>query len=310
MEKELSPQEFKAKKQQQEKEAFTILDAQTKKDMSSEASFRDLLDKTARHTASSVSNVILVQAQKPDATAVMSIAEWEKRGLFVIKDENGYYPKGIYQFVKDGCFTDKNGEVHDRYKAVKGYDARQTNDPEYARSVINAARPIKVFFNSADADVTRNVALCNSSPVKCLPYDENKLIDETEYISEGSRYIPKTKTVIIRKEGRETWFQNVAFEIAHGVLHKLNGSEYSREKYSLEAGITAYMLCRMANVSPEPFIFNSFETLKDKYSCEDFRRLMERCYSIAHDLAFRLNNKLREQNKAADPPARQNVIMA
>lgn len=309
MDKELTPQEFKVKKQAQEKEAFAILDYQTKKDMSDEALFLDLLDKVSLHTASSVANVILAQAQKPEATAVMSIAEWEKRNIFVKKDKNDYYPKGIYQFAKDGFYTDDNGEVHDKYKVVKGYDAEQTNDPEYARSIINAAKPVKVFFNSSDAEVTRNVALCNSSPIKCLPYDENKLIDPAEYISEGARYIPQTKTVIIRKAGRETWFQNVAFEIAHGVLHKLKGSEYSRDKCSAEAGITAYMLCRMAGVSTQAFHMNDFWALQTRYTPEQFRRVIESCYNIAHDLAFRLNNKLRDKNKAAQPPARQDVAL-
>lgn len=308
-EKELTIEEFKQLKRQQEKVVYEMLTEQTKKDMTDKAAFFELLDKVSKHVASSVSNIILVQAQKPEASAVMSISEWEKRNIHIPKDENGYYPKGIYQYAKDGYYTDSNGDVHDKFKIVKGYDATQTtSDTNYARSLINSANPITTFVNSSNAVVSRNIALVNSSPIKCLAYDKNKLISDKEDIAQGACYIPDTKTVIIRKLSIDSWFQTVAYEIAQGIYHKLEGGGYDRESNSFEAGITAYILCRMSAVPVELFMFNGFDDIKNRYTPEEFRSIINRCYDNAHDLAFRLNNKIRENNKVKASPIREYTV--
>lgn len=294
----LTMEEYKQKKQAQEKEAFALLDKQTSVDMTDKKSFLDLLDKISDHTATSVSNVILVQAQKPNATAVTSIAEWEKRNISVHRDENDYYPKGIYQFAPDGYYADDNGEAHAKFKIYKGFDASQTTNPDYARKVIQEERPVTVFVGDVSADNIRNVALCNSSPIKCLAYDVNNLIDNAENISEavGVRYIPATKTIIVRKLSKDEWFQRVALEIAHGLLHKERGSSYSRDSCSFEAGVIAYMLSRSAGVSTDKFSFDVSKIQSRYPNKADFRSTLEHCHELAHDLAFRLNNKLKEHN--------------
>ena len=116
---ELTIEEFKKQMQAREKITLTMLDNQTAEIMKDEALFKDLLDMLARHVTTSVSNTILAQAQLPDATAVTSIAEWEKRQVPVAKDENGYYPKGIYQITYDGQYADDSGNVHAKYKIYK-----------------------------------------------------------------------------------------------------------------------------------------------------------------------------------------------
>ena len=308
----MTMEEYKAKKQAQEKETFALLEKQTDVDMTDKKSFLDLLNKVSDHTASSVSNVILVQAQKPNATAVTSIVEWEKRNINVSRDENDYYPKGIYQFALDGYYVDDNGEAHAKFKVFKGFDATQTTNPEYARKVIQEERPITVFVGDTSASNIRNVALCNSSPIRCIPYDTNNLIDNAEYISEavGARYIPATKTIIIRKLSKDEWFQRVAFEIAHGILHKERGSLYSREDCAFEAGVIAYMVSRSAGVSTDKYSFD-ISHLRSRYQNNaDFRSTIEHCQELAHDIAFRLNNKLKEHNaKMCSPKSRQEITI-
>lgn len=143
---ELTPEEFKKMMQAKEQAAFSLLTAQTTRIMTDEDEFLDFLNKLADHVTTSVGNTILVQAQLPNATAVLSIKEWEKRNVSVVKDANGYYPEGVYQFAPNGQRVDENGEVHTKFKLYKGYDASQTTNPEYARSVMNNARPISVFY--------------------------------------------------------------------------------------------------------------------------------------------------------------------
>lgn len=312
MEPQLTPEEFKKVMQEKERAAFALLREQTDTIMRDENSFRAFLNMLADHVSTSVGNTILVQAQLPEATAVLSIKEWEKRNIAIKKDQNGYYPEGIYQFAPNGQYVDENGEVHTKFKLYKGYDASQTVNPDYARTVMNSSRPISVFVGSSTPEKARNIALCNASPVRCIVYDPKQLIHDAENISESDelRYIPETKTVVIRKVARQEWFQRVAYEIALGVFHKRDGSLFVRATRSFDAGIVSYLLCRCAGVDTSAFRFD-LSNLKAQYPNQsDFRAMLEVCQEIAHDLSFRLNNKLREQNTKSHSYEKERVRFA
>lgn len=300
----LTREEFRAQMQEKEQAAFSLLKNQTDKVMHDQDAFKTLLDMLATHVATSVGNTILVQAQYPNATAVNSIAEWEKRKVPVLRNEDGYYPAGIYQFATDGQYVDpQTNEIRTKYKVFKGYDASQTVNPEYAQAIMNDLAPIKIFVGTQTPEQARNLALCASSPVRCMVYDPKKLIHDAENISEKDelRYIPETKTVIIRKVARQEWFQRVAYEIALGVFHKRDGADFNRKARSFEAGIVSYLLCRHAGVDTSAFRFN-LNAVPQKYPNQrEFRAMLGSCQEIAHELAFRLNNRLREQNQKSQP---------
>lgn len=300
---ELTPKEYKEKMQMQEKEAYALLDEQTNKIMKNERLLAHFLDLLAAHCATSVSNTLLVQAQfsnaSPELTAVTTINEWKNRNISVRKDANGYYPRGIYQFVNDGYYTADNGDMCMKFKVAKGYDASQTDSPDYARQVMKSVRPIKVFVGTSDIEATRNIALCNSSKIRCLIWSPEKLINDAENISEeaGVRYVPETKTVIIRKLPREDWFARVSCEIAMGLFHQREGSEFKRENHTFECGIIAYLLCRNAGVDVSNFRFD-LSKVSDKYpDYGQFRAMLNNCLEMSHDMAFRLNSKLTDQNR-------------
>ncbi len=305
MSEQLTKQEYKEKIQKQTQEAYALLDEQTRKIMKSEKLFAQFLDLLASHSATTVSNTLLLQAQIQNAdldlVAVNTINEWEKRNITVPKDANGYYPRGIYQFIQDGYYTDeKTGDLRMKFKVVKGFDASQTDNPEYARSVMRSARPIKVFLDTNNIENTKNIALCNSSKVRCLVWDAKKLIHEAENISEetGAKYIPETQTVIIRSLSRESWFSRVAYEIAMGLFHQRLGSAFNRRNHTFEAGIVSYLLCRYAGVDVSNFSFDLSKAQERYPDVTTFRAVLNDCLETAHDMAFRLNNKLNEHNKS------------
>ena len=120
---DLTPEEFKQIMLAKEQATFALLREQTDRIMQDEDIFIGFLNMLASHVTTSVGNTILVQAQLPDATAVLSIKEWDKRNIAVKKDKNGYYPEGIYQFAPNGQRVDENGEVHTKFKIYKGRNA-------------------------------------------------------------------------------------------------------------------------------------------------------------------------------------------
>ena len=300
MPEELTIEEFRQQMIEKEKITFTMLDNQTKEIMKSEFLFKDLLDMLAHHVTTSVSNTILVQAQLPDAQAVTSSSEWEKRQCPVKRDDNGYLPKGIYQIAYDGQRTDENGNTRAKFKIYKGYDASQTTDPISAKRFMNDTPPSNVYYD--EPDKMRNLALCNSSPVKCIAYNPKSFIDDKEFISDedGVKYIPKTKTVIIKKVSRDTWFQQVCFQISLGMYHRLNGTEYSYQKRSFEAIIVAYIVCKKMGVDTACFHFDVAE-LPQKYTPKQFRKMLEQTLELANYIAHKAKNKLKEYNVPKSP---------
>lgn len=294
-------EEFRKQMQEKERITFSMLKNQTVEIMKSEELFKDILNKIALHISNSVSNTILVQAQLPNATAVLSIPEWEKRQCPVRRDENGFYPQGIFQFAYDGQYLDEqSGQAHSKFKIYKGYDASQTIDPDTAQTFVNDTPPVTVFFDNPEK--IRNRALINSSPIKCLAYNPMSFIDEKEDISvaDGVKYIPETKTVIIRKVARETWFQQVCFQIALGMYHRIDGIEYSAKKRNFEAAIVAYIVTKKMGIDTSSFHFN-ITGLSQTYSDKQFRKMLEQTNEFASDIAHRVNAKLKEQNVPKSP---------
>lgn len=300
MSEELTMEEFRKEMIAKEKVVFTMLDNQTNAIMKSETLLKELLNMLARHITTSVSNTILVQAQLPEAEAVTSIPEWETRQCPVKRDENGYYPKGIYQFSYSGQRVDENGNTRAKFKIYKGYDASQTTDPAAAKSFMNDIPPSSVFYD--DPDRIRNLALCNGSPIKCLAYNPQSFIDEKEYISDedGVKYIPETKTVIIKKAARETWFQQVCFQIALGMYHRIDGTDYSYKKRSFEAALVTYIVCEKMGVDTSTFHFSLTE-LSLHYTPKEFRRILEQTLEFANELSHKVRNKLQKYNVPKSP---------
>lgn len=295
---ELTVEEFKQMKQQQEQEALSLLDRQTALAMQEEPVFVQLLGMIARHVASSVSNTILVQAQRPDAVAVASMDEWAKRQNPVPKDAKGYYPKGIYQIAFNGQYADDYGKAHAKFKVYKGFDASQTTDPDRAAAVWNEREPAGVYFD--DPEKLRNLALVNGSPIKCLAYDPKVLIDEKEDIPDGVRYIPETKTVILRKIDRSTWFQQVAAQIALGMYHRLDGLAFDAKARMFEAMIVSFMVSQKMGLDTSMIHFD-VRILPQRYTPQQFRQMLQQADELARDLAHQVTCKLQKINVPKSP---------
>lgn len=297
MEQTLTKEEYKAMKQEEQKKVFRLLDVQTERCMSSQDDFKKLLNMLSVHTATTVSNTLLALIQLPEAKAVLPKDEWERRGVPVVKNGEGYYPTGIYQFADAGEGIGSDGQLHKRYRVYKGYDASYTSNPDMAVSLMQYKPLNKVFFGiSPEAAI--NCALFNSSPVKCLLYDPKKFIDEKENISEtvGVKYIPETQTVIVRKINRSEWFARISYEIALGVIHKQQGKNFSREKFAFEATVVAYMLSKRIDLPVEQFQFDLSRAMKGK-TLKEFRHTIQECSDIAHEIFYRIEKHLEKTNR-------------
>ena len=84
----MSPDEYSELKRQEKAEVFDLLSDATQKLLSPDK-LREYADKQAQLFNHSVSNVLLIMEQAPEATWVRSYDDWKADGVTVLKGEKG-----------------------------------------------------------------------------------------------------------------------------------------------------------------------------------------------------------------------------
>ena len=95
----MSPDEYSELKRQEKAEVFDLLSDATQKLLSPDK-LREYADKQAQLFNHSVSNVLLIMEQAPEATWVRSYDDWKADGVTVLKGEKGIKTLGSYRFQK------------------------------------------------------------------------------------------------------------------------------------------------------------------------------------------------------------------
>ena len=129
----MSPDEYSELKRQEKAEVFDLLSDATQKLLSPDR-LKEYADKQAQLLNHSVSNVLLIMEQAPEATWVRSYDDWKADGVTVLKGEKGIKTLGSYRFQKE------DGTMGMGSKVVKMFDVKQTairdfdiGKPSYSR---------------------------------------------------------------------------------------------------------------------------------------------------------------------------------
>lgn len=139
----MTPEELSAwvaQKQEQRDTVYALIESQTKHVFSDPKNLNDHLKRQATFGKMGVSNVLLVGAQKPDATEIRSFDDWSKRKRSVKKGE-----KAIAILEAKGEYTQEDGTTRQNFDVKSVFDVSQTYgkdqrqwQPAPAKSVINA----------------------------------------------------------------------------------------------------------------------------------------------------------------------------
>ena len=153
----MNPDEYSELKKQEKAEVFELLSSSTQKLLSAEK-LKEYADMQAKHFNHSVSNVLLIMEQDPEATWVRSYDDWKKDGVTVLKGETGIKTLGSYRFQK------RDGTMGMGSKVVKMFDVKQTvikdfdiempsyrNVPDAMMATFPAAVEVPELPNGADA---------------------------------------------------------------------------------------------------------------------------------------------------------------
>ena len=125
---ELSPfdmDEYKARKQQERSDVYTLLDNTAEEVKGSGELFQTFLDVQARFDRYSVNNALLITAQMPEATKLADFDTWKEANVSVNKGETAISILGPgREYERD------DGSTGTSFNVKKVFDISQTNSRE------------------------------------------------------------------------------------------------------------------------------------------------------------------------------------
>jgi hypothetical protein len=210
----ISSKEYADLKRQEKDEVFETLSVATQKLLSG-SKLKEYADKQAQLFKHSVSNVLLIMEQMPDARWVRTYDDWHKDGVQVLKGETGIKTLGSYRYQKE------DGSMGMGSKVVKMFDVSQTAIKDFDIESPSYRKMPDAFMLAYPAAVE----------VAELPGEEFAFYDpDSKLIRVKEGLDPATKVFVIARE--------------HAVEIMLGNNYNSREDIIHQAELSAYILTK------------------------------------------------------------------
>lgn len=268
------------KKQEQRELVYTMIDDTAVAVSQDGARFQDYLDVQSRFDRYSVSNALLILAQKPNATRIADFDTWKEQGAYIRKKESGFYilePGEEYQR--------EDGTTGISYNPKKMFDITQTGNSR------------KRETPSYPDERTRLKALMDHAPVPIR-------ISETLPSGVNALYQPDKREIQVRR-GMDAGsiFRALSQELAHAEMDKGDGS-YNRTEHGFHAYCASYMLCKQYGV--ETGGFYHFEGAPQELSAlepQEIRAELSVIREASGEISGRMNRMLNQlwQQKRQEP---------
>ena len=267
--------EYKERKQAERNEVYGIIESTTEKMQNSGELFQSYLDVQARLDRYSVSNAILITAQKPDALGPLkSFDDWKSEGVYVQKGERSL---SILEPGKE--YQKEDGTTGVNYNVKKVFDITQTKSQQ--RTTPTVTRDERVLLKAL---ISRTHAPCEMKPSESVPENMNAI------------YRPEDRTIYVRTglDG-PTFFRALAQELAHAHMDK--GEGYRRNENNAAAYYASYILCKRYGVSTDLYLFNSLPSRYAKMEPKEFRAEMNRIRDVSGEISRGMNRTLETQER-------------
>lgn len=244
-------EEWANRKQQDREAAYAMVDDTLKKMGTNGKAFQTYLDVQSQFERYSVSNALLVAAQKPEATDLGDANFWRGRGGYIRKGESG-----ILLMEPGNSYTRKDGSKGVNIHIKRVFDISQTT-----------LAPTKQPAVSQDTRLLLN-AMVRYAPCK---------VDFRDELPDGQSalYSSQEKTVFVRRgQSMEDVFRGVAQKLAHAYLDTGN---YSRENNIFLAQCVGNILCQRNGIDGKSLAVTQ---LPQKYTEMEPKQLREELKSI------------------------------
>ena len=266
------------KKQEQRETVYAMIDETAESVAKDGVKFQSYLDVQGRFDRYSVSNALLILAQRPNATRIADFDTWKEQGAFIRKKESGFYilePGEEYQR--------EDGTTGISYNTKKMFDIAQTGNSRKRETL------------SYPDERTRLKALMDHAPVPIR-------ISETLPSGVNALYQPDTREIQVRR-GMDAGsiFRALSQELAHAEMDKGDGS-YNRVEHGFHAYCASYMLCSQYGV--ETGGFYHFEGAPQELSAlepQEIRAELSDIKETAGEISGRMNRMLAQQRQQKRP---------
>ena len=230
---QLSPEEWKEKKQAEKDAVYQMIDDTVKEIIADPEKFKGFLDTQSRMNRYSAVNALLIYKQNPQATQLKDFGEWAEEKVSIKKGEKSF---SILEPVE---YTKRDGSTGVSYNVKKVFDISQTNSNKISSPIIN--RDLKGII----------AAMIDTSPV------EVAMTEEIPYPNTGAYYNNEKQILYVKRDIGDsvTLFQCVAQELAHIQL-SMHSDKYSRNEMGFPATCIAYMICLKHGVDTKVFNIN------------------------------------------------------
>ena len=258
-----------AKKQAERKQLYDLADSTAVGISQGGDKFRDYLDVQSRFGRYSVTNALLILAQKPQATQVKSFEDWQKADV------------SIKRYQKHFTILEP-GKEYDREDGTKG----TSYEPKQVFDISQTTARVKTPPETQRDDRAILKALIHKPPVPIqtveeLPNNAGAMYDH----SQGVIFVRKGMTA-------PDIFRNVSMEIARAEL-AADSPSYDRSATSFPAYCVSYMLCKRNGIDVSGYSFDrlpeSIRSGDPQTIREELTRVRDTASNISGRMARALN---------------------
>lgn len=247
--------------------------------------YRQYLDMQDTFPYHSPNNVLLILAQRPDATQIGNYQYWRDHHVSIKKEERG---NPILILEPGDKYTRPDHSVGTYYNAKQNYDISQTTAKW-------KAKPRPVY------DLDKLMAcIAATSPVPITRVDPDTLPAGT-----GALYDPSTDSIKLHNqlENGTTIFQCVSMEMAHALMAK-GDPQYDRDVHGLKALSASYLLCKRYGVDTKAYNFDGAEQLFPDMDNSEIRQELFTIKRTAQEISKKMDRELRHYEAQRQSEAR------
>lgn len=266
---------WKAEKSEERKEVFRMLDISTKEILESPMRFKNYLKLQGQFDRYSVTNVLLINKQKPAATKLKDFDGWAKEDRHIIK---GMHAIKILQPEK---YTMQDGREGTSYQVKKIFDVSQVTGVEKS-----------AFPTGRDRMVT--------TLVRALPY-QVKEVESLDFDNNGAYYQEDEQCLYVVSGARNNQYflQFLTMEIGYAEI-KNQFIHMDDPMANFMAKCVACEVCGRYGQNVDPFEFDDIPDDWKKLEPKDLRKRLNDVREASNRIIARTNEVLYHRSKERD----------
>lgn len=267
--------EWAAKKKAEREEVFSLIDETAVSLANDPQLFRNFLDVQSRFDRYSVSNSLLITAQRPDMTEAADAKAWNDKGVYVKKGETG-----TLILVPGEEYTKADGSTAVSFNVKRVFDISQTTAMPVNRPSVQYDDRLlfRALFNDAPCNI-KSVEP-RDMPVSNV-FARYRAEDDTLYVCKGL--------------DTPTLFRAAVNELAHAYM-KSTPETYQENGFT--AHCVTYVMCQRFHIPNRDFNFDRMPESFKELDAKAIRAELSQVRDVSNSICSGMSPVLEGNNRA------------